>query len=286
MSDAILELHAAMFRYAESNTDALCGVELTVKRGTRLAIVGANGTGKSTLLLHLNGTLRPQRGRVYLCGQPASYTRKGLVLWRSTVGVLFQDPDDQLFAATVEQDVSFGPLNQGLSDEEARQRASCALGTMGISHLAKRGPHTLSFGQKRRVALAGVLAMQPEVVVLDEPTAGLDHEGEQDISAALEQLSSQGKTLIVATHDLDFVLRFADEVAILIGGRVLVQGETLSVLGDDAIMKTAKLRMPLMLQVERCLQSVGVDPQETHRLHRELKALLRARYPGSRERVA
>ncbi len=277
MTDSILELRSVTYRYPDCEDNALSDLDLTIRRGARLAIVGANGAGKSTLLLHLNGTLRPHAGSLTLYGAPADYSRKGLLHWRSSVGVVFQDPDDQLFAATVEQDVSFGPLNQGLRGTAVQHRVLQALDAMGISELARRAPHALSFGQKRRVAIAGVLAMQPDVLVLDEPTAGLDSQGTEDILQALGRLHGLDKTVVVATHDLDFALSFASEVAILLGGRVMTQGDAASVLWDSATMARAGLRAPQVVQVAQCLEAVGLGRAEMRgvRSAQDLNALLR-----------
>ena len=152
----------------------MSGLDLEVPRGRKLALLRANGCGKTTLLLHLNGTLKPSRGQVLLDGAVAGYGRQALNAWRNRVGLVLQDPDDQLFSATVEHDVSFGPLNQGLPEGQVRMRVAASLTALRIAGLAERPTHALSFGQKKRVAIAGVLAMRPEVLILDEPTAGLD----------------------------------------------------------------------------------------------------------------
>src|SRR5262249_51632458 len=150
-------------------------------RGRRLAILGANGSGKTTVLLHLNGTLKPRSGEVRLDGKAMAHDHDSLITWRRRVGLVLQNADDQLFAPTVAEDVSFGPLNLGLSHHETRTRVSNALSALHIDHLADRATHMLSFGQKKRVAIAGLVAMQPEILLLDEPTAGLDHLGTESL---------------------------------------------------------------------------------------------------------
>lgn len=167
----LLEAYGLTYDYP-GGVQALSGLDLSVERGRRLAILGPNGAGKTTLLLHLNGTLRPTSGRVLLDGVVAGYCRADLTVWRRRVGLVLQDADDQLFAASVAEDVSFGPLNLGLSDEEARQRVDEALAALRIADLADRPTHMLSFGQKKRAAIAGAVAMRPEILLLDEPTAG------------------------------------------------------------------------------------------------------------------
>lgn len=228
---------------------ALDGLCLTVGRGRRLAVLGPNGAGKSTLLLHLNGTLKPQDGQVLLDGVAAAYSSAGLAGWRRRVGLVLQEPDDQLFAATVAEDVSFGPLNLGLDQAETRIRVAEALAALGIAELAERATHMLSFGQKKRVAIAGALAMRPEVLLLDEPVAGLDHQGAKRLLEALGQLSKAGTTLVFTTHDVDLAWAFADEVALFNGGRVARHGPAAEVLADRAALATSGLEPPLLLEL-------------------------------------
>ena len=240
MAEVILAAEGLGYRYP-GGVAALDDLTLTVRRGARLALLGANGSGKSTLFLHLNGTLRPQTGRIRLDGAPAAYDRRALKQWRSRVGLVLQDPDDQLFAATVWEDVSFGPLNLGLPEDEVRRRLATTLDALGISALAGRPTHMLSFGQKRRVALAGLLALGPDVLLLDEPMAGLDPESAAQLRIILDRLSAAGTTLVLSTHDVDFAHDWADEAAILQAGAVLAQGSADSLLTDRALMTEARL---------------------------------------------
>lgn len=237
---------------------ALERLSLYVERGRRLAILGANGSGKTTLLLHLNGTLRPQAGEVLLDGKPTGYDSTGLTAWRRRVGLVLQNADDQLFASTVAEDVSFGPLNLGMSEAEARQRVDYALGALHIRDLADRPTHMLSFGQKKRVAIAGLLAMQPEILLLDEPTAGLDHQGTEDLLAVLEELSRHHTTLVFTTHDVELAYRFADEVALFNHGRTLAQGPTADILSNPELLRSAALDAPLLLKLGLRARDVGL----------------------------
>lgn len=258
---------------------ALHDLDLTVERGQKLAILGSNGSGKTTLLLHLNGTFRPARGEIALDGCPAAYDRRSLDRWRRRVGLVLQEPDDQLFAATVEQDVSFGPLNLGVSEAEALKRVRESLEVLRISHLAGRATHTLSFGQKKRVAIAGVLAMRPEILVLDEPTAGLDQHGVTRLLDALQQLHEAGTTLVFSTHDVELAYAWANEVALFHEGTVLCQGETTSVLGDRDAMERTRLRSPLLLELAEVLRERDRDDRDWRppRSREGLLALLRER---------
>ncbi len=256
---------------------ALSGCSLDIERGEKLAVLGANGCGKTTLFLHLNGTLRPRRGDILLDGRPAGYDRRALRAWRRRVGLVLQDPDDQLFAATVVQDVSFGPCNLGLSEAETRRRIAAALGALGIPGLAERPTHMLSFGQKRRVAIAGILAMRPELVVLDEPFAGLDPQGARQLLPILDRLNRDGTTLVFSTHDVDLAYAWADRVAILAQGRVACAGAATEVLADPEALGAAGLEPPLLLDLARELRVAGIGgPGEPPpRPRAELIALLR-----------
>lgn len=273
MTPPLLAVDGLEYRYP-GGVVALRDLHLQVHKGRKLAILGANGSGKTTLLLHLNGTFRPTGGEIRLDGQPAGYDRRSLIRWRRRVGLVLQEPDDQLFAATVEQDVSFGPLNLGLSEAETRERVNEALEALRITPLAQRATHTLSFGQKKRAAIAGILAMRPEVLVLDEPTAGLDAHGVTHLLGVLRQLHEAGATLVFSTHDVELAYSWADEVAVFHEGAVRMQGETLAVLGHRELLHRARLRPPLLLEVA---QALGLDAGSLPRSREALLTLLRER---------
>lgn len=236
----------------------MAGLDLRVEKGRCLAILGPNGAGKTTILLHLNGTLRPSSGVVLLDGQSASYSRAALSAWRRRVGLVLQDADDQLFAASVAEDVSFGPLNLGLDEDTVRARVGAALEAMGVAHLAERPPHLLSYGQKKRVALAGAMAMRPEVLLLDEPTAGLDAQGAADLLAVLDSLKAAGTTLVLTTHDAGLALRLADDVALFDKGRIVAQGLAPDILSDAGMMRSAGLDRPVVIELALKARSVGL----------------------------
>ncbi len=244
----ILEAKGLAYAYP-GGVSALAGLDLSVEKGRRLAVLGPNGAGKTTLLLHLNGTLKPSSGTVRLDGLSMGYSRAALTAWRRRVGLVLQEPDDQLFAATVAEDVSFGPLNLGLSEAEARRKVESALDTLGILDLAGRATHMLSFGQKKRVAIAGALAMEPDVLLLDEPLAGLDHQGGKRLLAALGELAQAGTTLVFTSHDVDLAYAFADRVALFQAGTVITQGEAADVLADRSSLAACGLEPPLLLEL-------------------------------------
>lgn len=203
---------------------ALKGLSVGFAKGKRTAVLGRNGSGKSTLFSLLNGIQQPQQGEVLFQGDPLRYTRREMKLLRSQVGVVFQEPDNQLFSASIQEDVSFGPMNLGLEKSEVRQRVDSSMAAVGLTALAGRPVHALSHGEKKRVCIAGVLAMQPEVLVLDEPIAGLDPAMTRELIALLDQLHRQGLTLILATHNVDFAYAWADDICILDQGTVAFQG--------------------------------------------------------------
>ncbi|HRA76197.1 MAG TPA: ABC transporter ATP-binding protein [Propionicimonas sp.] len=254
------ELAADALAVAFGARPVLTGATLTIPKGGRLALLGANGSGKTTLLRTLAGAVRPSSGRVLVDGHPVAYDRAGLKAHRQVAQLVAQNPDDQLFAADVFRDVSFGPLNLGLSEAEVRERVAHALSVLSIEDLADRPIHELSYGQRKRVAIAGALAMEPCVILLDEPTAGLDPQGVEEMVSALEGLLAAHTTVVIATHDVDFALWWADSVAVLVEGKVR-HGLPTDLLGDAGLVAAARLRQPLVLQAAARL---GLDPQGIH----------------------
>jgi len=222
---------------------ALRGVDLDVRAGECFGLLGANGAGKSTLLLHLNGTLR---GAGCVRIGETEVTERSLAAIRARVGLVFQDPDDQLFMPTVREDTAFGPRNQGLPEAEVERRVGEALAVVGLEGTEERPPHHLSAGQKRRAAVATVLSMACEVLVLDEPTSGLDPRGRRELAAFLAGLP---QTRLIATHDLELALALCDRVAVLDAGRVAVEGPPAEVLADPAFMERVGLETPASLRV-------------------------------------
>ncbi|NJN65594.1 MAG: ABC transporter ATP-binding protein [Chloroflexaceae bacterium] len=229
------------YRYPGSPAPALNGATLRLEAGEKVVLIGRNGSGKSTLLLHSNGILRPQRGQVWVAGQPMSYQQRSLREWRRQVGLIFQHPDDQLFSASVAQDISFGPLNLGLSEEAARQRVAKAAEQCGVTDLLERPTHALSGGEKTRVALAGVLAMEPLVLLADEALANLDPWMRLQLIAIFEHLVAQGKTVLLATHDLPLARTWAGRVVVMDDGRVVADGPPQHIFTDPATLERTGL---------------------------------------------
>ncbi|MFE0821036.1 ATP-binding cassette domain-containing protein [Streptomyces sp. NPDC058807] len=270
---ALVALRGVSFAY-EEGPDVLTGLDFAVREGRALALLGRNGSGKTTLMRLLSGGLRPRAGRLTLDGEPVAYDRRGLTRLRTTVQLVVQDPDDQLFAASVAQDVSFGPLNLGLSDAEVRSRVGEALAALDIARLADRPTHLLSYGQRKRAAIAGAVAMRPRVLILDEPTAGLDPDGQERLLATLDRLRAGGTTVVMATHDVDLALRWSDDAALLTPAGVRT-GPTAATLARTELLRQAGLRLPWGVAAARVLRARGLlaDSATGPRTAEELAAL-------------
>jgi len=236
---AALGLHAGY----RSTPQVLDCASVSVSRGRRLALLGANGSGKTTLLRCLSGAHKPTRGTIVCLGNALAHSHAGLTGHRQRVQLVLQDPDDQLFSADVYQDVSYGPMNLGLPVDAVRERVASALAALEIVDLADRPVHHLSFGQRKRVAIAGALAMHPAVLLLDEPTAGLDPAAIVAMRRALDRLEALGTTVVLSTHDVDLAWSWADEVAVVVDG-VVHQDVAVKALTDRVLLERARLGLP------------------------------------------
>lgn len=253
MKPAILELSGVDYAY-EDGTLALKGADFSLHGGDRSVLLGANGSGKTTLFLVMVGVLTPKTGRVLLQGRPLGDRSAELRELRSRIGLVFQDPDSQLFANTVAEDLSFGPTNQGLPPEEVRSRVEAAMEACGISDLASRPPHCLSYGQKKLAAIAGVVAMGCEALILDEPTSGLDGLHAELVENLLFQLNASGTAILVSTHDAEFAWRFGREAFLMREGRIVARGEPESLYrGRREDLALAHIRIPLIFDAHESL---------------------------------
>jgi cobalt/nickel transport system ATP-binding protein len=238
MTTPTLEVDGLAFAYPDGY-QALFGVDLHVHRGERVALLGPNGAGKTTLVLHLNGVLATQHGTIRVAGLPVA--KEHLAEIRRRVGIVFQDPDDQLFMPTVREDVAFGPANLGLRGEALETRVVTALEAVGMSEFADRPPHHLSFGQRRRVAVATVLAMEPEILVLDEPSSNLDPAGRRELADILRTLDI---TMLMVTHDLPYALELCPRAVVMNRGVIVADGDTVDILCDEDLMMDNRLELP------------------------------------------
>ncbi|ODA43093.1 ATP-binding cassette domain-containing protein [Desulfosporosinus sp. BG] len=262
MSELILEAVDLEYSYPDG-TKALRNVNLQVHKGEKLAILGSNGAGKSTLFMQFNGIFRPNSGTIKYQGEDISYKNKALIELRKQVGIVFQDPDSQLFSASVWQDISFGPLNLGLPEEVVIERAKQALIDTETMDLEDKPTHLLSYGQKKRVSIAGVLAMEPDVIIFDEPTAGLDPRHSQEFMLLLEKLSLEGKTIILSTHDVDLAYSWSDKMAIMFGGEIIAHGDPGELFRRTEIVKQADLTLPWLIELHSELVQKGWLPPST-----------------------
>lgn len=250
----ILEAEHLTYGYDEKR-HAIEDLSIAFEEGKTTAILGANGAGKSTLFLHLNGILQPEHGEVRFRGQPISYKKAGLRQLRSKVGIVFQNPDDQLFSASVYQDISFGAVNMGLPSEKVHRRVNVVMEQIGITYLKDRPTHSLSFGQKKRVAFAGIMVMQPEVIILDEPTAGLDPVGVSELMHLLQDVCrQQNTTIILSTHDIDVVPIYADVIDVMDQGHVIAHGTPEEIFAQPELLRSHHLRLPRISHLLEILQ--------------------------------
>jgi len=238
VSDPTISVAGLSFAYPDG-TPALHDIDLHIHPGERIALLGPNGAGKTTLILHMNGIYLPQAGTVRVSG--LELTRDTVMEIRRRVGIVFQDPDDQLFMPTVREDVAFGPQNLGLEGATLEARVQSALDAVEVADLADRPPNHLSFGQKRRVAIAGVLAMEPEILVFDEPTSNLDPATRRELTGVLHGLDI---TQLIVTHDLPYALELCERSVIIDGGRIVTDGPTRRILGDESLLRAHRLQLP------------------------------------------
>ena len=258
MTDIHLETKNLSFTYHDG-TQALRNVNIQIKKGEKIAIMGPNGAGKSTLFSHFNGLSEPTSGHVEVDGEKIIFERDELLKVRQKVGIVFQDPNDQLFAPTVKEDVAFGPMNMGLDYDEVERRIKESLEMVGMSGFEDKTPHHLSGGQQKRVAIAGIVAMRPDIMILDEPTAGLDPEGVDKVLDILNNLNKEGMSIVISSHDIEMVNEFADKIFVLYDGEIIASGDKHQIFSDKELLKKAHLKAPVTTEILYQLKENGID---------------------------
>ena len=257
-TDIILKAEDLYFSYDDDNSHSLNGLSLEIKRGQKIAVMGANGSGKSTFFLCCTGIHKPQKGKLYLDGKEVKYNKKGLLDLRSKVGIVFQDPDNQLFSASVYQEISFGILNLGVSEEQAKKEVEEVIDYLEITPFRSKPPHALSGGQKKQVSIADILVMHPEIIILDEPAAALDPRHTRMVNHIVEQMTASGITVLMATHDVNYAYEWADEVILFHEGKVLMNGSPEQVFGNRAALRQTNLEPPAVLELFESLCKKGI----------------------------
>lgn len=256
MSSIVLEARDIRYRYPRGQ-EAIKGISFHFRRGEKIALVGPNGAGKSTLLQMFNGMLRPESGMMLFDNKPMEYDRPSLRKLRRKVGFVLQNPDRQIIAPTVYQDVAFGPTNLGYTEVEVKEAVTTALRHVGLSGFERRPPHQLSGGEKKRVAIAGVLAMDPDVLVFDEPTSGLDPSGSEDLMELLDELNHEGKTIVISTHDVELAYPWADRAILLADGQIIKEDVPDVAFGNTKFVRMAHLSVPTLLELSAELEKRG-----------------------------
>lgn len=257
MDSPILEVKDLHFTYNDEK-HALNGVNLKIYEGEKIAVLGSNGAGKSTFFLNINGVLKPHKGEIIYRGE--KITKKRLNHLRKNVGIVFQDADNQIIASTVMAEVSFGPMNLKLPREEVQRRVDKALDYMNISEFRERPPHYLSGGEKKRVSIADIIAMEPEIIIFDEPTAALDPLNAQMLEEVLQKMGQEGRTILLSTHDVDFAYRWAERVIVFCQGKVIADDTPLRVFQQEEILKRANLKHPVLFDIYDILKRKGMVP--------------------------
>ena len=260
MKKIILKAENLHYSYTEEH-EVLKGVSLDIYEGERLAILGANGSGKSTFFLNINGVLKPNIGNVYY--RDKLIDKASIRELIKNVGIVFQDADNQIIASTVRAEVSFGPINLGLSKEEVNKRVLDSLNYMDISHLIDRPPHYLSGGEKKRVSIADIIAMDSEIIIFDEPTASLDPQNISIFEGVLDKLSNDNRTIVISTHDLEFAFRMADRIVVFCDGNIIADSDPITVLSDEYVLKMANLKKPILLEVFEMLADKSLLKEDT-----------------------
>lgn len=258
MKDLIIKAENVYFSYDDENSYSLNGLSLEIERGKKIAVVGSNGAGKSTFFLSLNGINRISSGKIFVDGKEVSYSKKDLLELRSKVGIVFQDPDNQLFSASVKQEISFGALNMGMSEEEANKAVEDIIELLEITPFKDKPTHALSGGQKKQVSIADVLVMNPKIVILDEPASALDPKHTDIVNGIINLMVERGITVLISTHDVNFAYSWADEILVFHEGRVIRHDVPNKIFSDLDLLKMTNLKQPAVFEMFTSLKNKGI----------------------------
>lgn len=253
--EVILQVRDLQYAYSDEKM-ALRGVDLDIRQGERIAVMGSNGAGKSTFFLNINGVLQSEHGEIFYRGQKMS--KKTMNDLRKNVGIVFQDADSQIIASTVQAEVSFGPMNLKLSRNDVKDRVDEALAYMNLTDFRNRPPHYLSGGEKKRVSIADIIAMHPEIIIFDEPTAALDPVNADMLEEVLKKMAQEGKTIMISTHDVDFAYRWAERIVVFCDGKIIADDTPLAVFQNKDIICQANLKRPMMLDIYETMKEKGL----------------------------
>ncbi|WP_446897274.1 energy-coupling factor ABC transporter ATP-binding protein [Clostridium sp. LBM24168] len=273
MKEIILKVENLCYTYGNGN-HALNGIDVDIHEGEKIAVIGSNGSGKSTFFLNVNGVLTAEHGKIIY--RDTIIDRKNLKELRKNIGIVFQDADNQIIASTVMAEVGFGPMNLRLPQEEVKRRVEEALKYMNISNLKNRPPHYLSGGEKKRVTIADIIAMESEIIIFDEPTAALDPLNTMMLEEVLAKLSEEGKTMLISTHDVDFAYRWAERILVFFKGKIIADGTPLEIFKNMEVLERANLKQPTMLEVYELLVEKRIleDKKDYPKNTLELKKIL------------
>lgn len=261
MREYILEIENLKYTYPDG-TEALKGIDLKIEKNKKNVIVGVNGSGKSTLFLNLNGILKASEGKIYFKGKEIEYSRKYLKELRKSIGIVFQNPETMLFSSSVYQEVSFGVVNLDLNEEEIDKRVNEALDSVSMNDYKEKYIHFLSYGQKKRISIADILAMKPEVIIFDEPTSSLDPKHSKQLMTILNELSNNNITIILSTHDINFAYSWADNIIVLKDGMVEKIGLPEEVFSDNKLIEECYLEKPYILDFYEILKEKNIVKED------------------------
>lgn len=272
--NTILKCENLYFSYDENDDYALKNINLSIKKGQKIALMGANGSGKSTFFLCCAGILKPCKGNLFFHNEKIKYDKKSLLNLRSKIGIVFQEPDNQLFCASVYEEISFGVLNLGFSEDETRLKVDNIIKTLNIESFCEKPTHALSGGQKKQVAIADILVMSPEIIIFDEPASALDPKHIKIVREIIDKLTKQGLTVIMSTHDVDYAYEWADEIILFSDGEVIMQAKPIDIFTNNDVLNKTNLEKPSVIKL---YEGISNDNTSYPKNLKELETYIKAR---------